>query len=168
QAWADVDRNGCDTRNDILTRDLTYTTYKPGTRNCLVLTGTLNDPYSGRQIPFTRGETTSSAIQIDHVVALSDAWQTGAQQLDAVRRTAFANDPLNLLAVDGPLNTQKSDSDAASWLPPNKSFRCTYVARQIAVKSAYALWVTQAEHDAITTVLQSCPGQVLPDDSRHP
>ena len=168
QAWADVDRNGCDTRNDILTRDLTSTTYKPGTRNCLVLTGTLNDPYSGRQIPFTRGEATSSAIQIDHVVALSDAWQTGAQQLDTVRRTTLANDPLNLLAVDGPLNTQKSDSDAASWLPPNKSFRCTYVARQVAVKSAYALWVTQAEHDAITTVLQSCPGQLLPDGSRRP
>ncbi|MGZ4555001.1 MAG: HNH endonuclease family protein, partial [Mycobacteriaceae bacterium] len=91
-----------------------------------------------------------------------------AQQLDTARRTALANDPLNLLAVDGPLNTQKSDSDAASWLPPNKSFRCTYVARQVAVKSAYALWVTQAEHDAITTVLQSCPRQLLPDGARRP
>lgn len=168
QAWADVDRNGCDTRNDILTRDLTGTTYQPGARTCLVLTGTLNDPYSGSPITFTRGETTSSAIQIDHVVALSDAWQTGAQQLDTVRRTTFANDPLNLLAVDGPLNTQKSDSDAASWLPPNKSFRCAYVARQVAVKSAYALWVTPPEHDAIDRVLRSCPGEVLPSGGGSP
>jgi len=157
QAWADVDHNGCDTRNDVLGRDLTATSYAPGTHDCVILTGTLNDPYSRSQLTFTRGVTTSSVVQIDHVVALSDAWQTGAQQLDPVRRTAFANDPLNLLAVDGRLNTQKSDADAASWLPPNKSFRCAYVARQVAVKAAYALWVTQAEQKAITAVLQSCP-----------
>lgn len=167
-AWADVDRNGCDTRNDILRRDLTATPYKPDTRDCLVLTGSLLDPYSGSTIAFTRSDTTSAAIQIDHVVALSDAWQTGAQQLDPARRTALANDPMNLLAVDGRLNTQKSDSDAASWLPPNKSFRCDYVARQVAVKSTYALWLTQAEHDAIAQVLQSCPGELLPIGSEAP
>lgn len=167
-AWTDVDRNGCDTRNDVLTRDLTARTYKPGTGSCLVLTGTLDDPYSGAPIDFTRGQLTSSAIQIDHVVALSDAWQTGAQQLTTERRTALANDPVNLLAVDGSLNLQKSDSDAASWLPPNKRFRCAYVARQVAVKSAYALWVTQAEHEAIERVLQSCPEQALPDGARPP
>ena len=167
QAWADVDRNGCDTRNDILTRDLTSTTYKPGTNQCLVLTGMLTDPYSGRSIAFTRGPN-STDIQIDHVVALSDAWQKGAQQLDTARRTALANDPLNLLAVDGRLNMQKSDSDAASWLPPNKSYRCAYVARQVAVKTAYTLWVTAAEHDAIAGILQTCPDEPLPAVGQRP
>lgn len=156
QAWADVDRNGCDTRNDILDRDLTGKSYKPGTRDCLVLAGSLADPYTNTTISFTRGAATSSAVQIDHVVALSDAWQKGAQQLSLEQRTSFANDPLNLLAVDGPANQQKSDSDAASWLPANKGFRCDYVARQISVKAGYGLWVTQAEHDAMARVLGSC------------
>jgi hypothetical protein len=160
--WVDVDRNGCDTRNDILARDLAGEAFKPGTRNCVVLTGNLADPYSGRAIAFQRGQTTSEAVQIDHVVALSDAWQKGAQQWDAARRTQFANDPLNLLAVDGPLNMQKGDGDAATWLPPNRSYRCAYVARQVAVKATYHLWMTQAERNAIATVLSSCPDEPLP------
>jgi hypothetical protein len=162
-AWADVDRNGCDTRNDILARDLTDETFREGTRDCVVTAGTLADPFSGRTIAFRRGQDTSEAVQIDHVVALSDAWQKGAQQLDAARRRAFANDPLNLLAVDGPLNQQKSDGDAATWLPPNRSFRCAYVARQVAVKVRYDLWATQAERNAIATVLSGCPEEPLPD-----
>src|SRR3954463_7330056 len=160
--WFDVDRNGCDTRNDILARDLSSETFKPGTRNCVVLTGTLADPYSGRSIAFQRGATTSDDVQIDHVVALSDAWQKGAQGWDTARRTAFANDPINLLAVDGPLNVQKGDGDAATWLPPNRSYRCPYVARQVAVKVSYGLWMTQAEQNAIATVLSSCPDEPLP------
>ena len=159
QAWADVDRNGCDTRNDVLARDLTQVVYKPGTHDCKVATGQLVDPYNGWTIDFTAGKKTSTAVQIDHAVALSDAWQTGAQQLSAEDRTRLANDPLNLLAVDGPTNESKSDGDAATWLPPNKSYRCQYVARQVAVKSAYGLWVTPAEHEAIAGILQTCPGQ---------
>ena len=162
-AWSDVDHNGCDTRNDILKRDMTNVTFKPGTHDCVVKTGTLNDPYTGTTINFVRGPHTSTAVQIDHVVALSDAWQKGAQQLSADQRLQLANDPYNLLAVDGPANQQKSDSDAASWLPSNKSFRCQYVARQIGVKHKYALWVTQAEKDAMTSVLSGCPGQTVPD-----
>jgi hypothetical protein len=96
------------------------------------------------------------------VVALSDAWQKGAQQLSTEMRTAFANDPLNLLATDGPTNTQKGDGDAATWLPPNKGFRCEYVARQVSVKARYGLWVTQAEHDTSAGILASCPGQLAP------
>ncbi|HEY0506533.1 MAG TPA: HNH endonuclease family protein, partial [Blastococcus sp.] len=161
-AWADVDRNGCDTRNDILARDLTKETFKAGTRNCVVLTGELADPYRPHTIAFTRGQGTSDDVQIDHVVALSDAWQKGAQGLDQGRRTAFANDPLNLLAVDGPLNMQKGDGDAATWLPPNRGYRCAYVARQVAVKVSYQLWMTQAEKNAIATVLASCPNEPLP------
>jgi hypothetical protein len=160
--WVDVDRNGCDTRNDILARDLANETFKAGTRNCVVLTGALSDPYSPKAIAFTRGQGTSDDVQIDHVVALSDAWQKGAQGMDRGRRTAFANDPLNLLAVDGPLNMQKGDGDAATWLPPNRDYRCAYVARQVAVKVSYQLWMTQAEKNATATVLATCPDEPLP------
>ena len=164
-AWSDVDHNGCDTRNDVLRRDLTALALKPGTRDCVVLSGVLADPYTAAAIHFLRGNATSTAVQIDHVVALSDAWQKGAQQLSPARRLAFANDPLNLLAVDGPANQSKSDGDAATWLPPNKSYRCNYVARQISVKSSYGLWVTQAEHDAMARVLSRLPERPGP---RHP
>ncbi len=167
-AWADVDRNGCDQRNDVLARDLEGETFKPGTQDCVVLTGTLADPYSGKTIAFTRGQDTSDDVQIDHVVALSNAWQTGAQQLDEGTRRNFGNDPLNLMAVDGPTNQAKGDGDAATWLPPVRSYRCTYVARQVAVKAKYRLWVTPAERDAISGVLAGCPGQPLPTDPTLP
>lgn len=161
QAWTDdvdVDfgHNGCDTRNDILRRDLTAITLKPGSNGCAVQTGTLADAYTGTTINFVRGADTSSGVQIDHMVALSNAWQTGAQQLDPATRANFANDPRNLQAVDGPANQQKSDGDAATWLPRNKAYRCTYVARQVEVKAAYGLWVTPPEHDAIVRVLGDC------------
>lgn len=167
-AWKDVDRNGCDTRNDILGRDLVDVGYRASTRECVVAYGTLHDPYSGKDIAFTRGPTTSTAVQIDHVVALSDAWQKGAQKLTEARRTALANDPLNLLAADGPLNQSKGDGDAATWLPPNKAFRCEYVARQVAVKLDYDLWVTKAERDAMVRVLTTCPKLKLPTSDPVP
>jgi len=161
-AWQDTDRNGCDQRNDVLGRDLTGVTFKAGTHSCVVLSGTLADPYSGRSIAFQRGPETSSAVQIDHVVALSDAWQKGAQQWDAAKRENLATDLRNLLAVDGPLNAQKGDGDAATWLPPNKAYRCAYVARQVGVKLAYGLWVTKAEQNAMVSILSGCPDQPLP------
>ncbi len=167
QAWADVDRNGCDTRNDTLKRDLTQVAYTNAVP-CKVQSGNLADPYTAKTINFVRGAATSSMVQIDHVVALSDAWQKGAQQLSLEQRTAFANDPLNLQATDGPTNQQKSDGDSATWLPPNKSFRCEYVARQISVKATYSLWVTQAEYDAMARVLSDCPGQTAPTDQSAP
>lgn len=163
--WADEDRNGCDTRNDILRRDLKNVTTKPGTRDCVVTSGTLQSPYTNETINFKRGPKTSTEVQIDHVVALSDAWQKGAQQLDPVLRQKFANDPMNLLAVDGPSNQQKGDGDAATWLPKNKAFRCQYVARQIGVKHNYHLWVTKAEREAMVKVLSACPKQKVPGRS---
>ncbi|KAB1663744.1 HNH endonuclease family protein [Pseudoclavibacter sp. CFCC 13611] len=153
KGWRDPDRNGCDARNDVLARDLVAVQLRGP---CTVLSGTLHDPYTGGTIAFVRGDKTSQAVQIDHVVALSDAWQKGAQQLSADQRLELANDPRNLLAVDGPTNTRKGDGDAATWLPPNRSFRCSYVSRQIVVKSAYSLWVTQAEAEAMRHVLSSC------------
>ena len=162
QRWADVNRNGCDTRNDILQRDLKNVLFKPGTRNCVVVSGDLMDPYSGTTINFVRGNVSSMEVQIDHVVALSNAWQTGAFKLTISTRTQLANDPLNLLAVQGRLNSQKGDGDAATWLPPQKSFRCAYVARQIAVKAKYGLWVTVPEKKAMQSILAKCPNEPLP------
>ena len=161
QRWADVNRNGCDTRNDILQRDLKNIIFKSGTRDCVVTSGDLMDPYSGKLINFVRGNTSSMEVQIDHVVALSNAWQTGAFKLTLAVRTQLANDPLNLLAVEGRLNSQKGDGDAATWLPPQKSYRCKYVARQIAVKAKYGLWVTPPEKKAMQDILAKCPGQEL-------
>lgn len=175
QAWTDNvtiegGHNGCDTRNDILKRDLVYITTDPMSRDCTVLSGTLDDAYTGKTIRFVRGVDTSSAVQIDHVVALSDAWQKGAQQLDDATRRNLANDPRNLQAVDGPANQGKSDSDASEWLPPNLAYRCTYVTRQIEVKAAYGLWVTQSEHDAMARELANCgaPGSAAPGTESAP
>jgi hypothetical protein len=161
-SWSDVDRNGCDTRNDILKRDLTGEVFKEKTHECVILSGVLKDPYSGESINFVRGVVTSMEVQIDHVVALSNAWQTGAFKLTLKERTAFANDPLNLLAVKGRLNSQKGDGDAATWLPPLKSYRCEYVSRQVAVKIKYKLWFTAPEKEAIVRILKSCPEKALP------
>ncbi|REJ07365.1 DUF1524 domain-containing protein [Microbacterium bovistercoris] len=157
--WQDVDHNGCDTRNDVLGAQLTGPVLDG---RCKVTAGTLHDPYTGTTIAFVRGQGTSELVQIDHVVALSDAWQKGAQSLTPEQRAAFANDPLNLLAVDGAANSRKRDGDAATWLPKNKDFRCEYVGRQVAVKTKYALWVTQAEHDSIAHVLGTCPEKRMP------
>lgn len=162
QAWLDTNRNGCDTRNDILARDLTART----TRNCVVESGTLEDPYTGTRIGFVRG--LGDLVDIDHVVALGNAWATGAGGWDIRKRAALANDPMNLLAVDAGANRQKGDGDAATWLPSNKRYRCAYVARQVAVKAKYGLWATSPERQAMVRVLSGCPGQGLPPDSGAP
>lgn len=167
QAWTDDNdeafgRNGCDTRNDVLRRDLHETVVKAGTFGCVALSGRLDDPYTATAIAFVRGASTSSKVQIDHVVALGNAWQSGAQQWTDRQRQNLANDPLNLLAVDGSANEQKGDANAASWLPANHAFRCTYVARQVAVKLKWHLFVTAAERDAIARVLAGCPMEPLP------
>ena len=161
----DVDRNGCDTRNDILRRDLKNITTKAGTQGCVVLSGRVDSPYSGSSYDFVRNPTNTD---IDHVVALSDAWQSGASSWDAQKKIAFANDPLNLLAVESTLNRQKGDGDAATWLPPHKAYRCEYVARQVAVKAKYGLWVKPAEAEAIERVLAECPDMKAFDRNVEP
>lgn len=164
-AWTDdhtapLGGNGCRTRDDILARDLHGATVRDD--GCTVMTGVLFDPYSGLEIHFVRGVKTSANVQIDHVVALANAWQSGAWRWTDGRRVAFANDPLGLLAVSGVANAAKGKSNAAEWLPPNKAFRCEYVARQIAVKAAYGLSVTAPEKAAMQRVLTACPDQRLP------
>ncbi len=178
----DDDGNGCDVREDVLARDLTGVKYtKLG--GCKVKSGVLADPYTGKTIHFQRGQTTSSAVQIDHVVAhfqrgqttssavqidhvvaLQNAWQSGARDWSQQKRFRFGNDLYNLLAVDGPANQEKGAASAAYWLPTNGEYRCDYVARQIGVKDKYGLSVTTQEKRAMLSVLHSCPGQAIPND----
>jgi hypothetical protein len=159
EPWSDdvnveFGHNGCNTRDDILRRDLTDLQVRPGT--CFAQSGILHDPYTGATIAFVRGPDTSPAVQIDHVVSLSDAWYKGARFWDDQRRRDFANDPRNLLAVVGQTNFDKAFRDAASWLPPNVAFRCAFVARQVEVKTDYRLWLSGKEKDAMRQVLRGC------------
>jgi len=157
EGWKDPDRNGCDARNDILARDLTAVIFKDGTHNCVVTSGTLKDPYTGTTISFVRGNGTSDLVQIDHIVPLSWAWQHGAAAWTPEQRLAFANDPINLLAVDGPTNGSKSDSGPAGWLPPNASYQCAYADKFADVLTAYGMGIDNADRAALVTVAASCP-----------
>ena len=152
--WPTVD--GCSLRQRIIRREFGESAVLDG---CNVLAGEFDEPYTGEHLKYETREEISDGIQIDHVVALSDAWQKGAQYMSADTRYEIATDPLNLLAVDAAANKKKSDGDAATWLPANKKFRCQYVARQVSVKYKYGLWVTEAEKTAILNVLQSCPDE---------
>jgi Protein of unknown function (DUF1524) len=159
EAWSDdvnveFGHNGCDTRDDILRRDLTDLVVRPGT--CYAHSGVLIDPYTGESIAFVRGPQTSDAVQIDHLVSLSDAWYKGAREWDDQHRRDFANDPLNLLAVGAKANFDRAFRDANAWLPPSQAFRCEFVARQVAVKAAYRLWVSAKEKRAMAEVLDHC------------
>ena len=152
--WPTVE--GCNLRQRILKREFGETAVLDG---CNVIAGEFDEPYTGVHMKFETREEIAKGVQIDHVVALSDAWQKGAQYMTYEVRNEIATDPLNLLAVDGPANEKKSDGDAATWLPANKRFRCQYVARQISVKYKYGLWVTEAEKAAMTGVLENCPNE---------
>ena len=159
QPWADADRNGCDTRNDVLRRDLTDVVTRAGTHGCVVVRGTLQDPYTGAVVPHVRG---GGRVEVDHVVALADAWQEGASTWPWARRVALANDPLDLLATTTATNRSKGSGDAATWLPPLQTARCAFAARQVAVKVKYALGVTGPERDALRRLLAACPGEPAP------
>lgn len=157
EGWADLDGDGCSTRNEILARDLARPSFRPNTNDCVVQTGTLAEPYLGETVDFVRGQGTSELVQIDHVVALADAWRAGAWEWDASKRLEFANDPLNLLAVDGQANYDKGALTADEWLPPNQDFQCEFIARQVAVKAKWGLSVTDREADTMWKILQDCP-----------
>lgn len=148
--------SGCSLRQIIIKREAGNSAVLADD-NCTVIAGTFVEPYTGQTLTFTEKSEFAKGIQIDHIVALSDAWQKGAQAISKDERYSLATDPLNLIAADSSANQQKSDGDAATWLPANKAFRCQYVARQVSVKYKYGLWVTQAEHDAIAKILTACP-----------
>lgn len=156
QRWMDVDRNGCDTRNDILGRDLLDPVFKERTNECKVLAGLLIDPYDGQSVEFVSGRDTSVLVQIDHVVALAWAWRHGAEHWSDDQRTAFANDPRNLVAASEHTNQEKSDSGPAEWLPPVPELRCRYVEQYVSVLAAYRLGISAADEAAARGVLESC------------
>ncbi|MFF4531546.1 HNH endonuclease family protein [Streptomyces sp. NPDC001407] len=159
-AWSDegtveLSHNHCPTRDDILARDLEdVVRAKDG---CTVASGTLHDRYTGKTIRFQRGPRTSLAVQIDHIVPLGLAWQSGARELTAGQRLNLANDPGNLVAADGPANAAKGAKDASDWMPPRTDAHCWYAAAQVRVKTKYKLSVSSAEKMALRRVLQSCP-----------
>jgi hypothetical protein len=158
QAWADVDRDGCDTRNGVLGRDLADPVFKPGTGDCKVVSGGLVDPYDGTAVAFASGAETSRLVQIDHVVALAWAWRHGAESWTDERRLGFANDPANLVAATEAANQAKSDSGPAEWLPQDPARACAFVERFVTVLAAYDLGIDDAERVASERVLTGCRG----------
>ena len=150
--------NGCDTRNDILDRDLVNKTYV-SIKRCpnAVATGTLHDPYTNATVAFVRGAQVGAAVQIDHIVPLALAWDLGARNWPDDMRLRFANDPANLIAVDGPANQDKGDHEPATWMPPNTAFRCQYAMQFIAVLRGYALPVDAPSATVLRDAAATCP-----------
>jgi hypothetical protein len=158
--WVDTDHDGCNQRDDVLLRDAvpgTTTVAQQGACDHDVLAGTWHDPYTGGTLTFTdlKDLRQAEAIQIDHVVPLAEAWVSGADHWSHDRREAFANDLHELLAVDGPTNMSKGDSDPAEWRP-RKGYQCTYARRWIAVKTAWHLAVDPSEKSALEDMLGFC------------
>jgi hypothetical protein len=153
-AWADVDRNGCDQRNDVLHRDLTDIEVREGTQGCVVVAGVLADPYTGEVVPFTKAD--AGLVPIDHVVPLAAAWVQGAAAWPADQRLAFANDPNNLMATTRAENSAKGDSTADEWTPSDENYGCSYATVVITVKDRYALAVSPAEEQALESLLTTC------------
>ncbi len=153
-AWSDVDHNGCDTRNDILQRDLTEVTFTDDPGGCVVASGRMVEPYTGAHVTFSRSDPTT--IQIDHLVPLHAAWALGAWAWEPELRTAFANDPVNLVAVDGPANQAKSDSLVDRWRPDNEAVHCVYAVNTVDVHHRYGLGVTTGERRALAGMLDRC------------
>jgi len=163
RAWDDDNsapggHNGCDTRNDILSRDLVDKTYV-AIKRCpdAVATGTLHDPYTDATVAFVRGHQSGASVQIDHIVPLALAWDLGARNWTDQMRLRFANDPANLLAVSGPANQDKGDSEPAEWMPPNKAFWCQYAMQFIAVLRGYSLPVDEASARELRDAAETCP-----------
>jgi hypothetical protein len=153
-AWSDVDRNGCDQRNDVLHRDLTAVEVREGTRGCVVVAGVLDDPYTGEVVQFVKAD--AAEVPVDHVVPLAAAWAQGASAWTDERREAFANDLANLVATTRSENSSKGDSTADEWVPSDPAHGCSYATVVVSVKTAYALSVTPAEAQALQSLLATC------------
>ena len=151
-SWNDGDKNGCKTRDDILARDLVKTEFKAGDK-CKIVSGELFDYYIGETILFDTN-VSGGGIDVDHIVAKGDAWNSGGYRWDMVEWTGFANDPEELIAVSASINRQKGDKNAAQWLPPNEEFQCRYVVNQLNIKYKYALSVTDSEKMTMTNILR--------------
>lgn len=149
--WSDADRDGCSTRSEVLIAE-SRTTARRGT-GCSVA-GSWRSAYDGVTT------TTASRFDIDHVVALKEAWDSGAWGWTSARRKAYANDLgdwRSLRAVSAASNRSKGDKDPAQWLPPLKSFRCTYARDWVVVKVRWNLSVDALERAALKRILAGCP-----------
>jgi hypothetical protein len=153
-AWADVDGNGCDQRDDVLHRDLTGIAVRAGTHGCVVASGTLHDPYTGTTVRFTKAD--AGEVPIDHVVPLAAAWTEGAASWTERKREDFANDLDNLIATTREQNSAKGDSTAEEWVPPDPAYGCSYATVVVTVKREYGLSVTAAEAAALGSLLATC------------
>lgn len=153
-AWADVDHNGCDTRNDMLRRDLTHIAIREGTHDCVVIAGRYDEPYTGAIMTFSKAR--ASEIQIDHLVPLHAAWMLGAFRWSPELRLAYANDPIVLISSSGPANQEKGDRLADAWKPTNRSAWCTYAANTVVIHHKYVLPVTPSERSALKRMLATC------------
>ncbi|WP_441959950.1 HNH endonuclease family protein [Mycolicibacterium houstonense] len=150
--------NGCDTRNDILNRDLADKTFV-AIKRCptAVATGRLHDPYTNEVVSFVRGNQVGASVQIDHIVPLALAWDLGARDWPDDLRLRFANDPANLLAVAGKANQDKGDQEPAHWMPPNRAFWCQYAVQVAEVLRGYALPVDAASAVVLREAAGTCP-----------
>lgn len=159
-AWTDDydgpgGHDGCGTRDNVLQIALTDVQFRPGTNDCVVVAGSLNDPFTGSVLPFTKQD--AGAVQIDHTYPLAAAWDMGAWQWPIEQRIRFANDiTYNLMAVSGPENQSKSDKTPSEWMPPNGAYHCFYAGRFLTVAVRYGLPITTADRDVLTTVSESC------------
>jgi hypothetical protein len=153
-AWADIDHNGCDQRDDVLHRDLTQVEVREGTHGCVVIAGMLDDPYSGATVRFEKAS--AAEVPIDHVVPLAAAWVQGARAWTTTQRETLANDPANLMATTREQNSAKGDSTAEVWVPADPEYGCSYATVVVTVKQRFSLTVTADEAAALKSLLATC------------
>ncbi|KQU53471.1 deoxyribonuclease [Rhodococcus sp. Leaf278] len=159
-AWTDDydgpgGHDGCGTRDNVLALSMTEIEFRAGTRDCVVLSGSLADPYSGERLQFTKSD--GSAVQIDHVYPLAAAWDMGAHAWPPDKRVLFANDvSFELLAVNGPDNQSKSDKTPSDWMPPNPAYHCFYAGKYLTVAAQYELPITEADRGVLQSVATTC------------
>jgi hypothetical protein len=150
--WVDQDKDSCDTREEVLLQE----SISPAKRSagCKITSGKWLSQYEKKTF------TKPTGLDIDHMVPLKEAWESGAHSWTATQRQAFANDlgfKGSLIAVSASTNRSKGDKDPSKWLPANKSFVCTYVVTWIQVKYRWSLTIDADEHSAIVNTLGSCP-----------
>lgn len=157
QRWADVDRSGCDQRNESLSSAMTEISYRAGTHDCVVETGTFHDAYDGTSWSFAKSED-GGGVQIDHVVPLAHAWEMGAGDWTEDEREVFANELINLQPTAGTYNGSKGSRGPLEWMPVDETYHCTYLRRWTQIKVTWELAVTDDERTFLSDSLMVCGG----------
>jgi Protein of unknown function (DUF1524) len=154
--WVDADHDGCDTREEVLLAEAIVKPHKGA--GCTLTGGRWYSYYDNKYWSDT------NRIDIDHVVALAEAWESGARTWTTDRRKAYAkdlDDRRTLVGVTDTVNAAKSADDPANWLPPVASMRCRYVRNWVAIKIRWWLTVNNAEKNALTWIASGCPNDTL-------